>query len=277
MINISQKIHLKVSRPRFWIYIIGPVLLVLASFLNISKDLLLLILYLTYPANLLIYGVNDIADRDTDALNIKKGSYEHLLQLKEIKSLMFAILITNLPFLFLLPSLPFNAVISMCLFWFFSIFYSLKPIRAKAIPFVDSIFNILYIFPAIAVYFTLGGTNINYFVITAGTLWVMAMHAYSAIPDIDSDKQANLKTSATVLGKNLGLAWCFILYFGSAVLSSFTIGFISYILLIPYALLMILSMKTRNDAELLSIYKYFPYLNTLSGMILFFYIILQRI
>ena len=87
MINISQKIHLKVSRPRFWIYIIGPVLLVLASFLNISKDLLLLILYLTYPANLLIYGVNDIADRDTDALNIKKGSYEHLLQLKEIKSL----------------------------------------------------------------------------------------------------------------------------------------------------------------------------------------------
>jgi len=27
------------------------------------------------------------------------------------------------------------------------------------------------------------------------------MHAYSAIPDINADKQANLQTTATILGK----------------------------------------------------------------------------
>jgi 4-hydroxybenzoate polyprenyltransferase len=30
----------------------------------------------------------------------------------------------------------------------------------------------------------------------------MAMHAYSAIPDIKADTQAKLQTTATVLGKN---------------------------------------------------------------------------
>jgi 4-hydroxybenzoate polyprenyltransferase len=247
------------------------------TIINIPYIVLILIFYFTYPANLLIYGVNDIADRDTDLLNDKKGSYENLLQLKDVKLLLFTIAIANIPFVFLLFNLPYSAVVSIFLFWFFSIFYSLKPIRAKAIPFIDSIFNILYIFPAITVYFALGGNNLNFYIIAAGTLWVMAMHAYSAIPDIDSDKQANLKTSATILGKNGALIWCFILYLGSAILGSFIIGGIAYLLFLPYAIMMIFSAKTKNSNELLGIYKYFPYINTLCGMILFFYIVLQRI
>ncbi len=285
MMYPKLKIYLDVSRPRFWIYIIGPVLLVLASLVDFSAlaslsfpvPILFLILYLTYPVNLLIYGVNDIADRDTDAFNFKKGTYENLLESQQVKALIKMIVFTNLPFLLLVFYLPFNSIIQLLLFWFFSIFYSLKPIRAKAIPFLDSIFNVLYILPAISVYFALGGTDLNYFLVIAGILWVMAMHAYSAVPDIESDKQAGLKTSATLLRKTPTLIWCFVLYLGSAIISSYVIGFIAYILFVPYGVLMFLSMKTHGNEALLSLYKYFPYLNTICGMILFLYILLQRI
>ena len=71
---------LKTSRPRFWIYLIGPILIAFAaSGLQFSPLLILLGLYATLPANLLIYGVNDIFDRDTDALNAKKSGYERRL------------------------------------------------------------------------------------------------------------------------------------------------------------------------------------------------------
>lgn len=42
----------------------------------------LYLLYFLFPANLLVYGVNDIADEDTDILNAKKQGYE-LLHTKE--------------------------------------------------------------------------------------------------------------------------------------------------------------------------------------------------
>ena len=284
MIDLISKIYLKASRPRFWIYTLGPILLVLATIgnfrlnnLSLPFSVLALILYFSYPANLLIYGVNDIADRDTDALNSKKGSYEHLLKSSEIKSLLLTIIFSTLPFLFLAFSLPINATISLFLFLFFAIFYSAKPIRAKAIPFIDSIFNILYVFPAISVYYAMGGKDLNYNILIASTLWVMAMHSYSAVPDIKSDKLAGLQTTATVLGKNITLLWCTFLYFASAILASTLLGPILYILFIPYGYLMFLSFKTKNEEDLFSLYKYFPYLNTILGMILFVYIYLQRL
>lgn len=279
MTDFNSKTYFSISRPRFWIYLVGPISLCLAasySLSEISLATIFLILYFTFPANLLIYGVNDIADRDTDEFNDKKGTYEHQLKSKEVKSLWEIILLTNLPFLILFFFLPLNSVIAVLLFLFFSIFYSLKPIRAKAIPFIDSIFNVLYYLPAVAVFYALDVGSVNLFLILAGTFWVMAMHAYSAVPDIEADKKAGLETSATVLGKTKTLVWCFILYLLSAVLSAKVIGSVTLVLFIPYATLMILSIQTKTNEKLLSLYKYFPFLNTVVGAILFFYIALQR-
>ena len=40
-------------------------------------------LYATFPANLLIYGINDVFDYETDTLNAKKEEYETLLHPRE--------------------------------------------------------------------------------------------------------------------------------------------------------------------------------------------------
>ena len=72
---------LRVSRPRFWMYLLGPYMVALAATsLRPPVEVWLLGLYLTLPANLLIYGVNDLFDAETDRLNPKKRDYESLLQ-----------------------------------------------------------------------------------------------------------------------------------------------------------------------------------------------------
>jgi 4-hydroxybenzoate polyprenyltransferase len=93
------------------------------------------------------------------------------------------------------------------------------------------------------------------------------MHAYSAIPDISPDKKQGIRTIATTLGKKGTLLYCVILYVASALLSRSTLGMISLGGGIVYVTMMITTAYTHND---LKIYKYFPLINTLMGMLLFF-------
>jgi 4-hydroxybenzoate polyprenyltransferase len=64
-----------------------------------QAEFLLRLLYFTIPANLLIYGINDIADYDTDKKNPKKQAYESLLTPDKQKSMRSLIVVTNIPFL----------------------------------------------------------------------------------------------------------------------------------------------------------------------------------
>lgn len=96
--------------------------------------------YFLVPANIWIYGINDIYDYETDKLNPKKQGYEALVEPKEHKKLWTRILATSLPFLFVLP-LSITTYISFLLFLFFSAQYSATPIRAKGRPVLDSLFS----------------------------------------------------------------------------------------------------------------------------------------
>ncbi|MBP7474125.1 MAG: prenyltransferase, partial [Pyrinomonadaceae bacterium] len=193
---------LKVSRPRFWFYIFGPYLVGLVAAAETRGDLLdwrfaLFGLYFLLPANLLIYGVNDIFDYETDKLNEKKNAYETLVVPDRRKSLTIAILTTNIPFIIASIIFASAALPSLVGFLFFSIFYSAPPIRAKTKPFLDSAFNILYVFPGAFTFQMLSGNFPPIGLMIAAGCWTAAMHAYSAIPDIEADKAAGLKTIAT--------------------------------------------------------------------------------
>ncbi len=197
---------LKVSRPRFWFYIFGPYLVGLVAAAETRGDLLdwrfaLFGLYFLLPANLLIYGVNDIFDYETDKLNEKKNAYETLVVPDRRKSLTIAILTTNIPFIIASIIFASAALPSLVGFLFFSIFYSAPPIRAKTKPFLDSAFNILYVFPGAFAYQMISGSFPPITLMIAAGCWTAAMHAYSAIPDIEADNKATgFKTIATVLG-----------------------------------------------------------------------------
>jgi 4-hydroxybenzoate polyprenyltransferase len=262
---------INISRPRFWVYLLGTFFVGLFfSGAPLSESLTnpltyLLALYFTLPANLLIYGVNDLFDYETDKLNSKKGDYEELVRPKYHRALTIAILALNLPFLALIPFLPSMTILSIAAFLFFGIFYSAKPIRAKTKPFLDAFFNILYIFPAYAAHFLDGHTAFTLAPLLAATCWVMAMHAYSAIPDIKADSKAGLATIATILGKTGTLIFCALMYLISGLLVIPYIGIYAILLAALYLAMMAFSFR-QND--IMPVYRYFPLVNTLSGMVL---------
>ncbi len=227
-------------------------------------------LYFSLPANLLIYGINDIFDYETDKVNPKKQTYETLLRPDQQKSLLKLILFLNLPLLALAPLMPMAAFLSLLAFWFFGIFYSSPPVRAKTKPFLDSFFNILYIFPALVGYGLVIGGFPPPLIIMGATLWCMAMHAYSAVPDIVSDRKAKISTIATVLGGRLTLVFCLVAYLASAALSFKWLGVFSIFASLIYATMVILSLL--NQAKIFNLYKIFPYINLALGAGLFFWI-----
>lgn len=330
---------LRISRPRFWIYELGPYAIwILGGILtlnqlhglsfsatwprgdmNFSRYLPYIIffwLYFLIPANIWIYGINDIYDYETDKLNPKKvEGYEALVTPREQKSLWKRIIVTTLPFLIVLPFIalyifvPCNSInidiygatwtcaisteqvlrlsfwklfmpvwLSFLAFLFFAGQYSAKPIRAKARPILDSFFSAWhYIATAIFGYLLVNPTwDINRFYVIAGMARAMAMHAFSAVPDIEADKDAKLATIATWLWWEATIRACFWLYLLASVLSHSFLWWISFLLGIVYCWLMILAITYHwNEKKVFRLYKWFPWINTISWMILFFVVLLK--
>jgi 4-hydroxybenzoate polyprenyltransferase len=285
----NRKWYLQISRPRFWFYLFGPFLLGLAAGIDqvgvASSDVLLLIvfgLFFLYPANLLIYGVNDLFDYETDKNNPKKKAYESLIEPKNRQKFTANLLITVAPFTavgggLLASNGSYIALYSLAAFMFFGICYSAPPIRAKTKPFLDAFFNVLYIFPGFVSYAIITDSLPSWTVVIAATAWVMAMHAFSAVPDIDSDKKAGISTVATVLGHQRTILFCFLLY----LLTSFSIdrvggqiGLVFSYIAIIYMVLMTIARHAKTDESLFKVYRAFPVVNVLVGAALFFGILL---
>lgn len=272
---------IKTSRPRFWLYVLGPFLLGLTGglkdvFTSPFAPLLTLVwgLWFTFPANLIIYGINDLFDEETDKANAKKSGYETRVdprarpRLKAAIWLSLAIgLILWLASFGLAPTATPWITLGLIGFLFFGHQYSATPIRAKARPFLDSAFNILYVFPAF-VGWGLSGVHASFpwLLALAGALWCMAMHAFSAIPDIEADRSAKLSTVATLLGREKTLAFCAVLYGAACLLTIPWLQTFSLIGLAIYGGMMAQAWRLRNDAEaFFRIYKRFPLLNMAVG------------
>lgn len=288
--NISMKKFkwfIQLSRPRFWPYLFGPYIVGAAAAynqldFNLNNTIILLIgaLFFLFPANLFIYGVNDLFDYETDKNNPKKKSYETLIAPKnrvffiKILSIVLVPFVASLSYLFMVND-SYVAVWSLALFLFFGAGYSAPPIRAKTKPFLDSFFNVLYIFPGFIGYAVIINSWPSIEVMLAATAWVMAMHAFSAVPDIKSDRKARISTIATVLGKNYTIILCEALYIASAALTFSYLGLFSFLAGFVYISMMILAYNSKTDASLFRIYKLFPKVNFVIGALLFFVVILS--
>lgn len=262
---------IKVSRPRSWPYVFAPFLIgLLASPTEqlIQWQTLFYGLYFLFPANLTIYGINDIFDYKTDKLNGQKLNYDSLAAPRNRAALWIAIAIVNAPMLVVLPWAPIYARLAMASFLFFSIFYSAPPIRAKARPFFDSAFNILFLFPGLLGFYLGGGITPSWAAVWAAALWYMALHAYRAVPDIEIDRGADLRTIATVLGKQWTLAVCLIAYLIVAYIAFLLLGFIGLLLGTLYIWLVLRSMRARTHEELLRYAEVFRWTNTATRIVL---------
>ena len=276
----NLKFIIKISRPRFWFYLAGPVMIGFIAFktnINVFLDPLFYILFLYFllPANIYLYGVNDYFDLKTDLLNPKKDKKEIRLadeskrNLIKIYSILFLIL--SLTLIYFLPNL--KAQIIALLFLFLATFYSTPPLRFKSKIFLDFISNILYILPALLAYSYLSNQWPQILIVIAAAFWSFAMHLFSAIPDIHFDKKANLITSAVFLGEKFSLFLCFIfwLIFATIIIYLNLISPLNILFLIYPLIPLILLFKKGGAAK---IYWYFPWINSLLGFIAFWYILI---
>lgn len=259
---------LRLSRPRFWLYLAGPVgvgVVYAADTVNALFQPLVLVLfaYFLVPANVFLYGVNDVFDAEIDEYNEKKNGRE--VRYESSQFVIGVTLICGLPVVALAFVLPLSAGVMLAGFLFLAIEYSAPPLRFKTIPFLDSVSNGLYILPGVVAYTVLEGTHPPIAAIAGGWLWTMGMHAFSAIPDIEPDRTAGIETTATVLGEQRTYAYCVVCWFLAAAVFGLVHPFFS-VVLIAYPL--IVFAIVRMAVDVIDAYWWYPAINTLAGMIL---------
>ncbi len=272
----------RISRPRFWLYLFGTYLVGLAAGATSTSDFfrldsILFGLYFLLPANLLVYGINDIFDFETDRLNPKKAEYEMLVRPESHRRLAIWTIVLNLPFLIAAFFIAPSALMPLAAFLILSILYSAPPVRAKTIPIVDSLFNILYVFPAAFAYQVLTRHFPPLTVMIAAGAWTSAMHAYSAIPDIDADRQAGLSTIATLLGKTGTLTFCFAMYVSAVVCAYQYLGMIAIAVGLIYIGVIMISYFQKDPDTVFKIYRLFPLLNAGVGLALFWCVLISNL
>lgn len=261
----------KISRPRYWPYVFSPFLIgLLASPTDqlFNWQTVLFAVYFLFPANLTLYGINDIFDYKMDKLSERKLDYQSLIAPRNRNQLWIAIALVNAPMVLALPWAPIYARLAMLGFVFFSVFYSAPPIRAKARPFFDSSFNILFLFPGLFGFYLGGGLEPVWLAVWAATLWFIALHAYRAVPDIELDRGTDLRTIATVLGRRSTLILCLALYLAAAYLAFLLLGYLGLFLGAIYVWLTLRSLRAKSHAELLRLAHAFHWANSATRIIL---------
>ena len=200
---------LYISRPVLWINTVGPALVGMWLTGDLWRwEALPLLIWLTLPFNLLIYGVNDVFDQETDAKNPRKGSLEGAKILpEEVLPIWRGVLLTNVPFLIYFVSvMPYRAALWILLYAVLFVGYSAPPLRFKARPYLDSLSNAAYAFPLVFVPLVLESPVV--WPAALGLMaWSAAKHTFDASQDVDEDRRVGIKTTAVRLSIKGVVLW----------------------------------------------------------------------
>lgn len=210
-----------ISRPISWPntsypFFVGYLLTVPSAPTGLSLAILIIgTIYFIGPYNLLMYGINDVFDYESDILNPRKGGVEGMKESRAFHPVILkAVLITNIPFLaYLLLTSNWQASVILVLVVFAAIAYSIKGLRFKEIPIVDSLTSSFhFVSPLLFALALTGFSQAAWPWVLAFFLWGMASHAFGAVQDIIPDKKGGLHSIATVLGARVTVWFSTILY-----------------------------------------------------------------
>ncbi len=259
---------LTLSRPRFWLYLAGPVLVGVAYAATTTDELfapaaVALFAYFLVPANVFLYGINDVFDREIDAENPKKEGREARYEGQRFVPVVVALCaLLGVALVAVVPpaTWPWLAV-----FLVLGAAYSAPPARLKTTPLLDSVSNGLYVAPGIAAYAAVAGGQPPALAIAGGWLWAMGMHTFSAIPDIPPDRRAGIQTTATVLGESRTYAYCGACWLAAAVaFAALDLRLGALMLVYPGLVVAI----TTASVGVSRAYWWFPAINTVVGTLL---------
>lgn len=265
----------RLSRPRFWIYTGGTYVVGYSIGMPDWHAFLLpaymaALLYFFFPANLFIYGVNDLFDEATDRNNPKKGEREYRFSRDDRARLLFLIGLSVATTVFLALAVPDPRLRLVLLgFLFLAGFYSAPPLRFKRVPFLDFCSNYLYVMPGVYGFVLASGEWPPAWLLLGGFFHIAAMHLFSAIPDIDCDRSAGITTTAVFLGRRRSLLLCLAFWTGLAIVTIGASGFHPLSLLVlAYPAVPALLLASR-EIPIERVYWWLPALNTALGGLVF--------
>jgi 4-hydroxybenzoate polyprenyltransferase len=230
------------SRPVSWVNTAYPFA---AAYLlaggGVDVTLVVGTLYFLVPYNLLMYGVNDVFDYESDLRNARKGGVEGVvLSSRWHRATIVAAVASNLPFLAALlawGSVGSAAVLAVVVFAVVA--YSAPGLRFKERPFLDSVTSSThFVGPAVFGFALAGGAldRVALCALGAFFLWGMASQAFGAVQDITADRAAGIGSIGTVLGASATVRVALALYVGSGLVALGTgwPGALSGLLALPY-------------------------------------------
>lgn len=160
-------------------------------------------LFFLIPYNLLMYGINDVFDYESDIVNPRKGGVEGAITPKKYHPvIIWTSILFAAPFIIALATMGNTiSVITLLAVIFFVIAYSAKGLRFKEIPFLDSVTSSLhFVGPLIYAYSLVGANTAAWLAAAAFFAWGIASQAFGAVQDIVPDRDARIQSIATVLG-----------------------------------------------------------------------------
>ena len=208
----------------------------------INEELIIGTIFFLIPYNLLMYGINDVFDYESDLRNPRKGGIEGAVLDRSLHKLtIWASIGLSLGFVVYLLAIGSNIADFWLLVTLFAVLaYSVPRLRFKEIPFLDSLTSALHFIGPMLFALALSGVNIFEFKLFSMVLaflgWGMASHAFGAVQDVRADREAGIKSVATAIGARNAVRFAFLLYFlaGISVMNAGPHGMVAALAAIPY-------------------------------------------
>ncbi len=270
----SVRSLLVASRPFSWINTGLPFLAAALSVkLSASPTVVVGTLYFLGPYNLLLYGVNDLFDYQSDRLNPRKGGRIEGARLDPGRGrlLWFAIAVTNLPLLAVTAALggwglagALTATVAAALA------YSTPPLRTKVIPVLDSLTSSShFVLPAVCGLLA-AGLPLQEFpgrILVAFFLWGAASHALGAIQDVRFDRAAGIGSVATAFSARPTAGLATVTYAAAALALGLGGGLeaLAAVVVIPYVLLAASCLVGDPERQSRRAWRGFMGMNLLAG------------
>ena len=162
-------------------------------------------LFFLIPYNVVMYGINDVFDYESDLRNPRKGGVQGALLPPDMHRVTL-IVASILPLPFLVPLLmwgSFAAGAVLALSLLLVVLYSAKGFRFKEKAVLDSLTSSAhFVMPAIYGLVLAGATwsVVSVIVLASFFAWGMASHAFGAVQDVVADREAGVASIATVIG-----------------------------------------------------------------------------
>ncbi len=220
----------KASRPVSWINTAFPFA---AGYIMIERhvDALLIVgtLFFLVPYNLLMYGVNDVFDYESDLLNPRKGGIEgdvvrdRQRALKVHRGIIAASALTVAPMMawLVVKGSPASAIV-LTVVVFAVVAYSAPVLRFKERPFLDSFTSAVHFAGPLVYALVLTGASLTargiWPIWVAFLAWGMASHAFGAVQDVRADREGGIASIGTVMGARVTTWFALAMYVSASAL-----------------------------------------------------------